>query len=427
VTKATGGAHRNPSFLPDGRRFLMAASGSESGIYLGSLDGKGDGKEPLRRLLGDSSSAKYFNGHLLFVRDHTLMAQPVDPKTMEFKGDLFPVAERVSSSRNPTDRLFSISENGILVFQAGGGPLGRQHIWKDRTGKELGPAGGVMTSGNNFPLSPDGKRFVTMRGREGGVTDLWITDLEHSTDSRLTTDASVNGPAIWSPDGSKVVFLSNRSGGENLYQRASNGTGQDELLLESKELKVPWDWSRDGRFIVYLVRTQKADDIWVLPMTGDKKPFPLLQSEFHKRQAQISPDQRWLAYTSIESGRFEIYVVPFSPAAEANAKPIAGKWTVTSAGGTQPRWRDDGKELFYVAPDGKLMAVEIKATASAFDHGAPQALFDLRSEILPGNTITSSYVPAPDSKRLLVVTAPRAAAEAPPLTVVINWLASVKK
>jgi Tol biopolymer transport system component len=335
VTKAREGAHRNPSFLPDGRRFLMAANGSDSGIYLGSLDGKGDGKEPLRRLLGDLSSAKYFNGHLVFVRDQTLMTQPVDPKTMEFKGDPFPVAEHVSTGRSPTDELYSISENGILVFQQGAGPRGRQHVWKDRTGKELGPAGGIMNGAISFALSPDGKRFVTERQ---GLTnpDLWITDLEHSTDSRLTTDVSVNQYPIWSPDGSKVVFESNRPGGVfNLYQRAANGTGQDELLLESKENKIPCDWSRDGRFILYMVHTQKADDIWVLPVAGDKKPFPLLQSEFPKRQAQISPDERWLAYTSLESGRSEIYVVPFSPAAKEGAKPVAGKWTVSNGGGDQ--------------------------------------------------------------------------------------------
>jgi Tol biopolymer transport system component len=354
---------------------------------------------------------------------------------MEFKGDLFPVAEHISPGRNPTDELYSISENGILVFQTGGAPRGRQHIWKDRTGKEVGPAGGVMTTGGNFALSPDGKRLVTQRGgpQAGPSTDLWITDLEHSTDSRFTTDPSVNGYPIWSPDGTSVVFGSSRGGGvvNNLYQRASNGTGQDELLLESKELKVPWDWSRDGRFIVYGVWTQKADDIWVLPMTGDKKPlkpFPLLQGEFHKRQAQISPDERWLAYTSVEAGHSEIYVVPFAPAAKADAKPVTGgKWTVSTGGGTQPRWRGDGKELFYVAPDGKLMSVGIKATATAFDRGAPQALFDLRSAIPPSNTTSTGYVPAPDGKRFLVVTAPRAAAEAPPLTVVVNWLAGVRK
>ena len=179
---------------------------------------------------------------------------------MEFKGDLFPVAERVSPGRNPTDQLFSISENGILVFQTGGGPRGRQHIWKDRTGKDLGPAGGVITSGGAFALSPDGKRFVTQRGREGPTnTDLWITDLEHSTDSRLTTDPSVNGNPIWSPDGTRSVFESNRGGGvSDFYQRASNGTGQDELLLKSKEPKVPFDWSRDGRFIVYGVHATRT-------------------------------------------------------------------------------------------------------------------------------------------------------------------------
>src|SRR6516164_1463417 len=148
-------------------------------------------------------------------------------------------------------------------------------------------------------------------------------------------------------------------------------------------------------------------------MTGDKKPFPLLQSEFSKRQAQISPDERWLAYTSVESGRPEIYVVPFFPAAKADAKPVTGRWTVSTAGGTQPRWRGDGKELFYVAPDGKLMAVEIKATAAAFEHGAPQALFDLHSGILPASAFAAGYVVAPDGKRFLVVTEPGADAQAP--------------
>jgi Tol biopolymer transport system component len=360
------------------------------------------------------------------------MAQPVDPKTMELKGDLFPVSEQVSSGPNPSDELYSISANGILVYQTGADPLrGRQHLWKDRTGKELGPAGGLMASVNSFALSPDRKRFVTQRpaqDRKFTNTDLWITDLGHSTDSRLTTDPSLNGEPIWSPDGTRVVFESTRgvSVGD-LYQRASNGTGQDELLLKSNEPKLPWDWSRDGRFIVYAVRKQKGDDIWVLPMIGDKKPSPLLQSEFQKRQAQISPDERWLAYTSVESGRSEIYVVPFSPAAKADAKPVAGKWTVSTAGGTQPRWRDDGKELFYVAPDGKLMAAEIKATLTAFDRGVPQVLFDLRSVILPPNTADTGYVPAPDGKRFLIATTAGATAEAPPLTVIVNWLASVKK
>jgi dipeptidyl aminopeptidase/acylaminoacyl peptidase len=211
------------------------------------LDPKPDREVGDRRILADASYATYFNGYVLFVRETTLMAQPVDPKTMELKGDLFPVAEHVSPGGNPSDERYSISENAILVFQTGAEQRGRQHLWKDRTGKELGPAGGLMASVNNFALSPDGKRFVTQRpAQDRTSSDLWITDLEHSTDSRLTTDPSANGYPIWSPDGSKVVFQSNNGGGfvSDLYQRASNGTGQNELLLKSGERffsSTPWD------------------------------------------------------------------------------------------------------------------------------------------------------------------------------------------
>ena len=149
----------------------------------------------------------------------------------------------------------TISANGMLVYATGGGTYsGRQHLWFDRYGKELGPAGGVVRSGNNFALSPDGKRVVTERtAPEGGRDDLWITDLEHSTDGRFTFDPSINNFPVWSPDGGKVAFGSSRGGSVyNLYQRASNGTGQDQLLLESKENKEPWDWSRDGRYVSFV-------------------------------------------------------------------------------------------------------------------------------------------------------------------------------
>jgi Tol biopolymer transport system component len=151
----------------------------------------------------------------------------------------------------------------------------------------LGAAGGAVRSGNNFALSPDGKRVVTERAvLEGGRSDLWITDLEHSTDGRFTFDPSINSIPVWSPDGSKVAFASNRGGGVfNLHQRASNGTGQDELLLESKENKLTWDWSRDGRYLIFGAQGPKALDLWVLPVSGgkagDRKPIPLLQSEFN--------------------------------------------------------------------------------------------------------------------------------------------------
>jgi Tol biopolymer transport system component len=207
-----------------------------------------------------------------------------------------------------------------------------------------------------------------------------------------------------------------------LYQRASNGTGQDELLLESNELKLPWDWSHDGRFLIFSSQA-KVFDLWALPLTGNKKPIRLLQSEFNKTQGQLSLGDRWLAYTSVESGRPEVYVVPFAPGSDKSA---TGKRQVSTAGGTQPRWRGDGLELFYMAPNQRLMAVEVKAGPS-FQHGTPQGLFTSRSDV-PGTSSTQSgYAPSPDGRRFLIVTAAGEQGEQPPLTVVVNWLAAAKK
>jgi WD40 repeat protein len=423
VTKLEGGNYRNPVFLPDGRRFLyVAIGGKDNGIHLESLDSKES-----RRIVPDDSQPAYLDGHLLFVRDQTLMAQPVDQKTMNPRGDLFPVAEQVSSTPNGAEKLYSISENGVLIYQAGGLGGGRQHLWFDRAGKELDAVGGPVRSVNNFALSPDGKR-VAIERLTGSGSDLWISDLEHSTESRFTFDASRNLLPVWSPDGSKVAFASNRGGGVfNLYQRASNGTGQDELLLESKETKVAWDWSRDGRFLIFGSQSSKGWYLRVLPLTGDRKPVPLVQSEFTNTGGQLSPDGRWLAYTSNESGRPEVYAVPFAPGPEgAPAIPAVGKWQISTAGGTQPRWRGDGKEMFYMAPDGKLMAVEVKTSSPTFERGTPQGLFESRSDVPATDAFRWGYVTSADGKRFLITTAGQGG-EQPPLTVVVNWLAGSKK
>ncbi len=438
VTKTGGaGSHRWPVFLPDGRRFLYLVTngGKETGIHLASLDAKPDSKED-RPLILDESNPEYLApspgnplGHLLFVREQALMAQPVDPQTLEPKGELFPVADQVSRGSATGISLYSVSESGILIVQTGAG-AGTQHLWFDRTGKELGPVRGVVQSRPTFALSPDGKRVVIERpAASQSNTDLWITDLEHSgTETRLTIDASINTRPVWSPDGSKVAFSSTRGGFVNLYQRASNNTGEDELLFNSKEVKYATDWSRDGRFIIFQKQDPKtAEDLWALPVAGgpgERKPIPLLQSEFRETQGQLSPDGRWLAYTSNESGGSQVVVVPFAPGWE---KPMIGKWQISLAGGTQPRWRGDSKELFYMAPDRKLMAVEVKAAAQSFDRSTPQALFESRSSLGPTAANNLGYVPSADGQRFLIGVAPGGAAVAPPLTVVVNWLAGVKK
>jgi len=432
----SGGTHRWPLFLPDGRRFLYLAngganSGKDGGIRLTSLD-----SPTQRSLVSDDSKPDYLPpstdsplGYLLFVRQQTLMAQPVDPRSLESKGDLFPVAERISHGQSTGNYLFSTAANGLLIFQSGGITEGNQYTWFDRTGKEAGTVGGIVPSRNSIALSPEGKRVAIERISDQG-SDLWITDMEHSgIETRLTFDPSLNGYPVWSPDGSKVAFA-RQVGVANLYQRSSNNTGQDELLFESSEAKFPSDWSRDGKFLIFTNQSGKTrSDLWALPMTGaskpsDRKPILLLQTQYTEMQGQLSPDSRWLAYTSNESGLHQVYVQPFAPGWD---KPIAGKWQISTSGGQQPRWSGDGKELFYMAPDRKLMAVAIKAGGQSFDRGTPQALFDSKSSVPLGGVLAFGYAVAADGKRFLMPVAAGSQGAAPPLTVVVNWLAWVKK
>jgi Tol biopolymer transport system component len=266
-------------------------------------------------------------------------------------------------------------------------------------------------------LSPDGVRVATVR-TDAGNRDIWLTAFSRGGDTRLTFGPAVNLDPVWSPDGKRIAFASNHGGGFGLYQHASDGAGQDELLFQSEHNKSVTDWSRDGRFLLYDDADPKTKfDLWVLPMEvqqGERKPIPFLRTEFNEREAKFSPDGHWIAYRSDESGINEIYVRPF-PAPEGGG----GKSIVSQAGGMDAHWRGDGKELFYLAPDGNVMAVPVSTSGSAFQPGAPAVLFK-------GPANPFGWDVTADGKRFLFAVPVGESAQAP-FTVILNWMSLLKK
>jgi Tol biopolymer transport system component len=244
-----------------------------------------------------------------------------------------------------------------------------------------------------------------------------VLEIARGTISRLTFDLAIDWFPVWSPNGNSIAFASNRGGITDLYQKTASGGGGDELLFKSSDPKHPTDWSADGRFILYWRHTPKTkEDIWALPTEGDRQPFPLLQTEFNEQQARFSPNGKWFAYISDESGAQQVYVQSFSAPGT--------KWQVSTRGGDQPRWRRDGRELFYMAADSKLMAVEVK-TDGMFEVGVPKPLFETYSPRVVG-PFAIDYVAAADGQRFLVRTALEQASTTP-ITVVVNWAADLKR
>jgi Tol biopolymer transport system component len=276
----------------------------------------------------------------------------------------------------------------------------------------------------NPELAPDGQRVAVGRGVQGNP-DVWLIEVARGVPSRFTFDVAVENAPVWSPDGSQVVFRSSRKGVHDLFEKPVNGTADEQPLLVTAQSKSPLDWSRDGRFLLYSTQDSKTgSDLWALPLTGERKPFAVLQSSFDEIEGQFSPDGRWLAYASNESGRYEIYIRTFPEA--------GGKWQVSVAGGVQPRWRRDGRELFYVAPDTRLMAVPIRLAPErhALEAGTPVALFPTRigtgANFAPAGFLArAQYAVAADGRFLMNVTTDDAVTS--PITVVLNWTAGLKK
>jgi Tol biopolymer transport system component len=412
-------AHAWPYFLPDGRHFLYLARSLQrenTGIYVGTLD-----SSERKLLLNTDFSAVYAPpGFLLFLRERTLMAQSFDASSLQLSGEPFPIADQVGQNSAIGRAFFSVSETGVLAFLSASTP-NTQLAWFDRAGKQLAVVGSSAAD-TGIRLSPDEKLLAVGRvDIQSASTDIWLIDLARNVPSRFTFDPANENNPVWSPDRSRLLFSSNRSGVTNLYQRLATGTGSDEALSTSALPTAPLDWSSDGKVILYTEVSPKTDnDIWILPLVGDQKPTPYLQSEFSETQARFSPDGRWVAYTSNESGNFQVYVQSF-PAS-------GGKWQISTNGGGQPQWRGDGKELFFLSPDRKLMVVEVNGSESTFKAGVPKALFEARTiPTVPFYGFNASYYAASGNGQRFLISTLAGESTPTPLTVVLNWTAAIKR
>ena len=342
-----------------------------------------DSAETDRLTPADASRSAYLSsGWILWVRTGALVAQRLDVERRALTGDPITLADSVAvwgTDAQPGTGGFSVSAAGLVAYRTSFSEGRRQLAWFDRSGKALGVLGAADDSALTGPgLSRDGRRAVVHRTVQDNG-DIWI--LDGTRTSRFTFDASDDLYPIWSSDGSRIAFDSNRNGTRDLYQKAANGAGSEELLLESSQNKTAYSWSPDGRFLLYRAQDPRTQsDLWVLPLDGDRKPFVFLNTPFDERTAEFSPDGKWVAYQSTESGRWEIYVRPFPGP--------GGQWQVSTSGGSQVRWRPDGKELYYIAPDGTLMAAALAVSGAAFEPGVPVALFQPR--IWGGGTNTTN-------------------------------------
>lgn len=413
LDRAQHTSHRWPFFLPDGKHFLYLAivhdpsKAVNNTLYYASLDGREN-----RPLFHSLSNAVYANGFLLFARGNQLMAQPFDPASGTLSGEAQSLANGIVNDVSTWHMDVSVSNNGLMVLGSGG-TADWKLIWMDRNGTQVGVAADKLSDLQSARLSPHGDRIAfTM---DTGVIDVWVLDLARGIRTRLTFGPVSNSFPVWSPDGKWIIYNSDRNGRSNFFRKASDGSGAEELLRTNDQIGVPSDCSRDGKYLIYAHGPVGYTnwDLWALPLEGERKPWMVVPhgENASSGYGRLSPDGHWLAYSSTESGRAEVYVVPF--------RGGQGRWQVSANGGSQPSWSKDGRELYYASLNFTVTAVPVKEVNGVPQFGAVQPLTTMAS------APNFFYDVTPDGKKILLPVVTQQVNQS--VTVVTNWTTALKK
>jgi Tol biopolymer transport system component len=370
VTQLTAGQafHRYPQFLPDGRHFLFYVTGSVDavGLYLGSLDGG----QPTRLTAVDGAGVLLPPDRIIVANQGALVERQLDIAHGVLIGEPHVLAESaVSLTPNLGGGLgVSASAAGHVAYRAGAGAR-TELVWVDRTGRVLEHAIDADANGMAYPdLSPDGRHVAMIRTVQNNQ-DIWVLDLVRRGWTRFTFDGAQDTVPVWVPDGARILFTSDRKRSFDIYVGMADQPGNERPLLENSNPKAPQDVSKDGRFLLYYeVTPGNGRDLFAVDLTSrDRRPVAVANTSFEESLARFSPDGRWVAYQTNATGRFEIVVQPFpGPGARI---------PVSTGGGVAPRWRADGREIYFIAPDGSMMAAAVTMAGAAFDVAAPVRLF----------------------------------------------------
>ncbi|HWI17171.1 MAG TPA: protein kinase [Vicinamibacterales bacterium] len=400
VAEASVTSITQPMFLPDGERFLCYLRDGREGIYWGSLSGS-----PLTFLTAADSSGQVFQDRLFYINQGTLLARTLDLRRMALTGEPERIADQVGA--------FSISDTGVIAVRA---PIvvgrGNQLRWRDRNGAS-GDVVGEPGPNISVTLSLDGRRVAVDRLIQDN-RDVWILDIQRGAASRFTFDPAQDGYPVWSPDGSKIAFESARQDPFDIYLKPSDSAAAEKPLLALPGVQWPYDWSSDGKYLLFLTAASLASprDLAALPMdAADRKPIPITETSFWERNGAFSPDGRWVAYETNESGRYEVVVVSFPNR--------SGKWQVSTSGGMQPRWRRDGKEIYFIAPDLKMMAAAVRTSGTSLETDTPVPLFQTRVPRGGAAEEKHQYDVSRDGRFL--VNEVGDAGGSPPIMLILNW------